>query len=147
MAISDVIKKKIGRELREWIFLGVRTGARQRVVHARRYWALGDTEQAITHMKIAVDTPHRIRAKIDTFIAAHGISLLQEAVALNGDVTLAEIDAELTTLENYAQGLVDAKNGGATWEEIAINIETSIELEARKWIFPLPENYVSVWSE
>lgn len=148
MAIADAVKKKIGREAVEWIYLGIRTGARRAVNEYRSLMAQGRTEEATNQIKRAVDMPHRARARIDYAIANYGGPALNEALTLAGTVTWSEINAELTILENYAQGLVDHVNiDGWTWDQVADNIEANVEHEADRWVFPIPPGYLDVWGE
>ena len=144
MAIDNVIKKKIGRELREWIFLGIRTGMRRGVAEYRQ-----DTVNNLNAIKRAIDLPHRARARIDEAIRVYGQQAIVDALASNnsGDVTIAEMNAELTILEAYAQDLVDRQTGGEDWDSLAIDIETNIELELMRWRFETPSGYKDIWSE
>jgi len=155
MAITDVVKKKIGRELKEWIFLGIRTGAR-RSVAAYRNELVSNPIVALNHLKRAVDLPNRARARINTWKEVYypgnnsgANSFLIECLTLaGGGVTLGEIDSELTTLENYCQNLVNQKNAETmSWDDVATSIESNVEWEALKWIFQLPEDYLDVWGE
>jgi hypothetical protein len=147
VAISNILKKKIGREIREWVMLGIRTGARRGVEQYRIEKARGNTEQAINLLKRAVDMPHRARARINHFIQLYGQPFLAECLTLEGDVTVAELNAELTTLENYCQRLVDRRNAGESWDSIAADIETNIENESIRWAFPFPPGYTDAWGE
>ena len=145
--ISNIIKKKIGREVREWIMLGIRTGARRAVEQYRSEMARGNAERAILSIKRAIDMPHRARTRIDYFISLYGQPLLVECLSLEGDVTIVELDTELTTLENYCQGLVDRKDSGESWNDLAADIESHVEKESDKWIFPFPPGYTDIWGE
>lgn len=147
MAISNIIKKKIGREIREWIMLGIRTGARRAVEVYYAEMARGNTAQAILSIKRAIDMPHRARARINHFISLYGQPLLVECLSMEGDVTVAELNTELTTLENYCQGLIDRKNRGESWDDLAADIESHVERESDKWVFPFPPGYTDIWGE
>jgi len=147
MAMSNILKKKIGREVREWIMLGIRTGARRSVADYRVLMVQGRTTEAENQIKRAIDMPHRARARINHFISLYGQPLLVECLALEGDVTVAELNAELTDLENYCQGLVDRRNGGESWDDLATDIESHVEHEALKWVFPFPPGYTDIWGE
>jgi hypothetical protein len=147
MAISDVLKKKIGKELREWLFLGVRTGARRGVNNYRQLVATGRMVEAELAIKRVIDLPHRTRARIDHFISLYGQPLLAECMALEGTTTLGELNVELTALENYAQNLVDRRNGGESWDDLATDIEGNVENESIKWLFPFPPGYTDIWGE
>lgn len=148
MAITDIKKKKIGRELTEWVFLGIRTGARRAVAEYREQTAAGNTELAVAHIKRAVDLPHRARARITQAVTTYGQPAIVECITAYDGVTLAEINAELTTLETYAQGLVDhVNNDGWTWDQVATDIEDKVANESAEWVFPLPAGYTDVWGE
>ena len=150
MAVSNIIKKKIGREMLEWVHLGVRTGMRRGVAEYRSLTAQGKTVEAVAQIKRAVDLPHRARARIVEAIAKYTQAFIVDCVstALPAGVTLAEIDADLTAQEAYAQTLVNHRlNDGWTWDQIATDIETNVELEITKWTFPYPAGYLDVWGE
>lgn len=150
MAVSNIIKKRIGRELLEWVHLGIRTGMRKGVADYRRLVADGRVVDAVYAIKRAVDLPHRARARINEAIAKYTQATLVECIglALPSGVTLAEINADLTTQETYAQGLVTHRLvDGWTWDQIATDIETNVELEEVRWQFPFPAGYLDVWGE
>ena len=151
--ISDAKKRKIGRELVDWIYLGIRTGAR-RSAQIYQQEKISNPTQAIAHIKRAVDMPNRARARINEWISVYdaengigtGQIFLGECLTLAGSVTLGEINAELTALEAQAQTVVDNVAGGWTWDQVASAIENQ-EWEAKDWAFPLPQGYVDVWGE
>ena len=147
MAISNILKEKIGRELRDWIFLGIRTGARRAVNDYRSLLANGRTQDAENSIKRAIDLPHRARARINYFISQYNQQFLGECLNLAGDATLSELDTELQILENYAQTLVDRRGQGESWDDLAGDIEANIENESTKWVFPFPPGYTDIWGE
>ena len=150
MPVSNIISKKVGRELLEWVHLGVRTGMRRAVADYRQRIAAGDTLNAVRAIKYAVNQPHMTRARINYAITIYGQQALVDAVtaALPGGVTLAEVNADLTAMENYAQGLVNHRNtDGWTWDQIATDIETNVELENVRWVFQVPPGYTSIWGD
>ena len=147
MAVTNIIKKKIARELVEWVFLGIRTGARRGVEEAERLMILGDNDSAILQLKRVIDLPNRAIARIDYFISLHGINILQDGLALYGGVTLVELNAELAILENYCRNLKDRKDGGESWISIVEDIKSNVEFESLKWVFPFPPDYVDIWGE
>jgi hypothetical protein len=147
MAITDIVMKKIAKELWEWIFLGIRTGMRRAIEEAESLIAQGKTTDAILSIKRAVDLPHRARERINYFIVQYGQQFLIDCLALEGDIMISELNTELTNLENYAANLVARKNGGESWTDITNDIKTNIENESMKWIFPLPPGYLDVWGE
>ena len=147
MAIGNIVKRKIGEQVRDWVYLGIRTGARFSIEQAELMMEQGKTEEAILQIKRAVDMPNRARARIDYFISQYGQPLLIECLTLAGDCTIAELNAELTTLENYAGNLVTRKNAGESWTDIAQDIKTNVEKESLKWVFPFPPGYTDVWGE
>lgn len=160
MAIADAKKRKVGQQLVEWIYLGIRTGARRSVGEYRKRLATGDSTGAIAHLKRAVDLPHRARTRVETRIASYNAengagaaeTYLQECLALFGAVTLSDLNTELTALESYAATLVAAApapygDGSMTWEQIASDIEANVRDESPDWIFPLPEQYTDIWGE
>jgi len=146
MAIINIKKRKIARELQEWIFLGIRTGARRSVAEYQEF-KVSDSERAINAIKRAVDLPRRARHRINEFIRVYGQQQLVDCIALYGDVTVAEINAELTTLENYCNNLYNRKIGGESWAAIALDIESNVSLESEEWVFRLPDNYTDIWGE
>jgi hypothetical protein len=147
MPVSNILKRKIGEQLNNWIYLGIRTGARKSI---EEYLTLKDIDpvRAESAIKRAIDMPHRARSRINQFIAAHTQAFLMECINLWGDATIAELNAELTMLENYAMGLHDRRiNGGESWDSLAADIMSHVEKESDKWAFPFPEGYRDVWGE
>lgn len=144
MAIDSIIKKRIGRELREHLLLGIRTGARRGV---EQYQRLKESEpdEALRQLKRAIDLPNRARARINEFIRLYGQPLLVECIAMSDGLTIIELNAELTALENYCKGLYDRRQLGEGWDSIAADIEANVEDESLKWIFPFPEGYTDIW--
>lgn len=150
----------IGRQLVDWIYLGVRTGARRSVAEYQARKA-ADEAAAIQALKRAVDMPHRARIRITKWItdynAQNGAGTAQTFLAQclslsSGGVTLAEINAEVASMEAYADTLVAAApaphgNGSMTWDQIAASIESTVPNEANDWVFPLPSGYLDVWGE
>ena len=147
MAISNILMKKIAKELREWIYLGIRTGARRSVQNYRTLLVNGRDAEAILEIKRAIDMPHRARGRINYFITLYGQPFLVSCMTLEGTETLGELNTELTALETYAQGLVDRKNLGETWDLLATDLESHLEDESIKWVFPFPPEYTDVWGE
>ena len=154
MAITDVRKRKIGNELIDWVYLGIRTGARRACVEYRQQVANGNTAAGILALKRGVDLPHRARVRITDAItrfggAAVAVPFLNECLVLTGTgVTVSALDSELTILENYAQGLVTKKNvQGQTWDQLASDIEAAVAYEGMDWLFPIPVGYVDIWGE
>lgn len=155
MAIVDARKKKIGRELKEWVYLGVRAGM-LRSASQYETQKIANLPAAIQQIKRAVDMPHRARTRVNYFIqrydAANGAgsaqALIVESLSLAGTVTLQEINSELTSLENYAQGLVDhVNNDGWSWDQVSADIQANVENEAWQWTFEIPPDYIDVWGE
>ncbi len=146
MAIGNIIKKKIGRELREWVYLGIKTGAR-RGVEAYEAQKVTNLPAAILQLKRAIDMAHRARARINYAISIHGLPLITEVVAFDGTTTISELNSALTTMENYFEGLVVRQQGGESWDSLAADIASQVEKESDKWTFPFPPNYTDIWSE
>ncbi len=149
MAVSAVIQKMVGEQLLEWIYLGVRTGMRAGVADYRRLTTAGQTANAQLAIERAVDLPHRARARVNQAITTYGLTPITNAVlAANSNVTVAEVNAELTSLETYATGLVNHRlNDAWTWNQIATDIETNVVNEIDQWVFPLPSGYLDVWGK
>jgi len=147
MPISEILLKKIGREIREWIFLGIKTGIRRAVADYRVHLST-NPDHAILCLKRAVDLPRRARIRIETAVAKFGITKLQAALATDGTVTITELNIAISTLETYATSLYNHyKNDAWTFEQIATDIESNIELESNQWDFPLPSGYRDIWGE
>jgi len=148
MAITDAKKRRIGRELVDWIHLGIRTGARRSVAEYQRL-KVSDRPQAIEHLTRAVNMPAKARARIDKWIsdydaingAGTGQVFIAECLTLAGSVTLGEINSDLTTLENQADTLITNNQSGGTLDEMAAAIESALEWEAKDWTFPIPETF------
>ena len=83
MAIADGKKKKIGRELVEWIHLGIEIGARQSVVEYHRY-KVSNPVEAEGHLLRAVSMPVRARARInarkDIYEANNGVNTFNDYI-------------------------------------------------------------------
>lgn len=152
MAIADAKRKKIGRELIEWIYLGIRTGARASVVE---YHGLKSTNpaRAEEHLLRAVNLPVRARARINEarrvyelrFGAGAFNTFIASCLTLAGTVTLAELNTELTALEANTATMKALKAGGATLDTIAAWIETNWDDEIQDWKFQMPAAYADSW--
>ena len=101
MAIGNIKNKKIGREFRERVFLGVRADMRRGV---SEYRSSGD----IASIKRAINKPLESRVRIDKAIADFTLPALEAALGKNnsGDATFDEINDEINDLLGYSQGLV-----------------------------------------
>jgi hypothetical protein len=147
MAINEIILKKVGRELREWIYLGVKVGMLKGV---SAYRSLQATDPIAAQLEIerAIDLPSRAKTRINTAITIYGLQTLVDALAASGGtVTISELNTELATLETYAAGLITRRLAGEAWDSLATDIETNIEDIQTKWVFPLPANYKDVWGK
>ena len=151
MAINDVKKRKIGEQLVDWIYLGVRTGAR-RLTEVYRNELASNPVLAKASLSAAVNKPRRARDRINEWIATYdaangagaAVIFLDECLTLFGVVTLAEINVELTDLESQAQTLFDNNTGGLTLDQIATAIENNMEWEAKDWVFPNSAGYADI---
>ena len=152
MAIADAKRKKIGRELIEWVYLGIRAGARHSVTEYHKYKAT-DPVLAEAHLLRAVNMPLRARVRVNEarrlyelrFGANTFNAFVTSCLSLAGTVTLAELNTALTTLENNTATLKAMKAGGSTNNEIAAWIETNWDDEVQEWVFPFPAGYVDSW--
>lgn len=151
MPINNVKKRKIGEQLSDWVYLGIRTGAR-RLTEQYRQTVATDPVTAKEYLSAAVNKPRRARDRINEWIATYdavngagsAVIFLGECLTLFGVVTLAEIDAELTVLEAQAQTLFDNNAGGWTLDQVATSIETNMEWEAKDWVFPNSVGYADI---
>jgi hypothetical protein len=152
MAIADARKRKIGNELVDWLYLGIRSGARSSVAEYERLKA-SDLALATEHLKRAVNMPLRARARLTETSRLYELengagtfnAFISECLTLAGSVTIAQLNTELTTLENYANDLLAQKTAGATLDAIAADITAALRDEAKDWAFPLPANYADQW--
>ena len=147
MAINEILLKRIGRELREWIYLGIRTGMRQGV---KDYYMLKmvDASASQSALERAVDLPRRARTRINTAITKYGQQIFIDALQFNGSTTLLDLNTELSLLEAYAQNLYDrCIKDNESLDSLAIDIETNIAEEINEWKFPLPEDYRDIWGK
>lgn len=151
MAIIDAKKRRIGRELVDWIYLGIRTGAR-RLVEEYRANVATNPAHAKALLSAAVNKPRRARDRINNWIANYdavngagaGQIYLGECLTLAGVVTLAQINTELTNLETQAQTLITNNQSGWTLEQVAAYIEANLEWEAKLWEFPNSAGYTDI---
>lgn len=157
MAASDVLKKKIGRELREWIYLGVRTGMRRCRTEYRAIVAT-DPDRAILIMRRCLDLPRRARLRILDFInnfatrypseGVTGTEYLRQCLLLNNSATISELNTELTTMEN---GCITLRNhiiaGTRTWAQVVTIVENNTEDESIRWIFKIPTGELDIWGD
>ena len=147
MAIGNAKKRKVGEQLTDWVYLGVRTGAR-RAVAVYRAEKTTDPDLAVAQIKHAVNIPHQAMARISKAVDDFGAPLLNECLALAGDVTLGEINTDLTAILAQTQTIVDhVNNDGWTWDQVATAIESGISHEAKDWVFLIPEDYIDIWGE
>lgn len=147
MPVSNIKKRKIAEELQNWIFLGIRTGISRGVDEYRQLMVAGKTDEAIKSIKRAIDLPHRSRARINEFIRVYSQAQLIDCLSRLNDCTIAEMNAELTILENYATNLYNRQIGGESWDSLATDIESHVDNESIEWIFPFPAGYVDLWGE
>lgn len=152
MAIGDAKKRRIGRELVDWVMLGIQTGAIRSVAEYRAL-AVPDPVKAKAQLTRAVNMPRRARARIDNWIedydaangAGAGQTFLVECLALAGSVTLGQLNSEVTRLETLAQTVIDNNNAGSlTLDQVATAIENNLQNEAQEWAFPLPAAYADL---
>jgi hypothetical protein len=147
MAISNMRKRKIAKELQEWIMLGIRAGMRS---GAQIYLKNKDInlDNAVLQIKRAIDLPRRARARIDYAILTYTQSRIVDCINYLGDMTAAEMNAELTSLQNYAMALYNRRvNNSESWDSLANDILTNMTNEQNEWTFPLPEDYKDIWGE
>jgi len=152
MPIEDAKKRRIGRELVDWIHLGIRTGARRSVANYRAEKIAGNQAKAIEQITRAVNMPRRARERINEWIRIYdlengtgaGQTFIVECLALAGSVTLAEINSDLTTLESQTTTLISNNQSGSTLDEMATIIENVLDDEAKQWQFPFPVGYEDI---
>jgi len=152
MAIADAKKRRIGRELVDWIHLGIRTGARRSVANYRQEKLNGNQALAIEQITRAVNMPNRARARINEWISVYdatngagaGQTFIASCLSLAGSVTLGEINSDLTSLENAASNLIANNQSGGTLDEMATALENALENEASLWQFPFPGGYTDI---
>jgi len=152
MAIADAKKRRIGRELVDWIHLGIRTGARRSVAAYRLEKASGNQLSAIEHITRAVNMPRRARERLNEWIRVYdlengvgaGQTFLSECLTLSGSVTLGNINGDLTTLENQTATLISNNQSGGTLDEMATIIENVLDNESNQWQFPFPDGYEDI---
>ena len=152
MPILDAKKHRIGRELVDWIHLGIRTGARRSVTAYRTEKANGNQAQAIESITRAVNMPRRAKERINEWIRVYDLAngsgaaqiFISECLTLAGSVTLGEINSDLTTLENQTNILIANNQSGGTLDEMATDLENALEDEASLWQFPFPGGYTDI---
>ena len=153
MPIADAKRKKIGRELIEWVYLGIRAGARHSVAeyHQVKTIALALAEQ---HLLRAVNMPIRARVRLNETRRVYEVrsgtntfnAFISSCLSFSGSVTIAELNAELTSLEANTATLKFMKASGSTNDEIAAWIETNWDNEIEEWQFRFPASYVDSWT-
>lgn len=152
MAIADAKRKKIGRELVEWIYLGIRAGARDSVA---QYNQLAATNPLLAeqHLLRAVNMPVRARARINearrVYELTNGVNtfnaFIGSCLSLAGTVTLAELNAELTSLEAQTAAWKTQHAQGATNAAIAASILSTWADDRSDWQFRIPTDYADTW--
>lgn len=153
MAIQSAKKRRIGNELIDWIYLGIRAGARDFV---RQYEAAKATRpvDAEKYLREAVNMPLLARARINearrVYELKNGVGTFNTQVAsclvLTGSgITLAEINTELTTMESEVATIKAARAGGSTLDQIAALVLATWEDERADWTFRVPDDYVALW--
>lgn len=109
---------------------------------ARDFKRTGD-ENAI---KRAIDMPHRTRERINYAISVYGQPELEACLLEAGTTTIAELNSELTTMEEYATGLYDRRTVNVeSWDSLADDILTNVQDEVIRWTFPFPPDYTDIW--
>jgi HD-like signal output (HDOD) protein len=148
MSIKDAKKRMIGRQLVDWIFLGVETGARKSVEEYRKN-KTSNPAMAKDFLTRAVNMPRRARLRIEAWISEYDTqhksgaaeTYLNECLHCCGSITLSEIMTELKALEAKTQSIIDNNASGATLDETAISIEQNLNWTAKEWEFLFPSDY------
>lgn len=153
MAIADAVKRKIGRELVEWIYLGVKAGARRSVSEYERLKAT-DTATAMAHLRRAVNMPTRARVRIDAardrYEARNGAgafpAFARSCLQLAGTITLTDLNSALADLEAEAAGWkAGFRAGTLSADEVAAQISAAWPDDSSEWTFPIPSSYDDQW--
>lgn len=156
MAISAARKQAIGRALASLI-----DDVSEQTLSIVKQYRSAEERMRPSLIKQAVDTPHRARAQIQAWMESHDAerspgaaqTFLSEClVAAGSTMTLAQINAALSSVEAKAQTLIDhVVNDGWTWDQVAAAIEAAIGWEEVKEFtymkLPIPDDYVTVWGE
>ena len=145
MAIENIIKRKIARELQEWIYLGIEDGMLRSAQEYKALMAAGRTTEAQAQIERAVDMPFRALARIEAMETQYTAKYLDECLALYGDCTLDELKSAIKEKQTYAKEqallVIDTKTDNAT---VADSITTAISSNAEKWTAPIPAAYKEV---
>ena len=155
MAINNIKKRKVGTVLAEGIIGGIRSGARMSVREYHNY-KVSDPTLAEGHLLRAVHMPVRARTRLnyksENYEAVHGVgtfnTYLGECLGIvygANNVTLGDLNSELTSLEADTATLKGMKTGGSTLDEIAAWIEANWDDERLEFNAPLPPDYSESW--
>lgn len=145
MAIENILKRKIARELQEWIFLGIDDGMIRSAQEYKSLIAQGRTSEAEGRLSRAVDMPFRALARIEAMEAQYTTVFIEDCLKLYGDCTLQELKDAIIEKQKYAKEraleFIDSKIDNVT---IADNITASISSNAQKWVAPIPSGYKEI---
>jgi len=145
MAIGDRLYKKMTGKAILWPFTQLRSGIIGGAIVYRRAVTAEEIAEGERQLERSLDLPQKLRATINAYIVKYGKQAVVDAIVTETDVTIAELKAELTTLEAYTQGLVDRRVGGESWDDICTDIEAYIvERESDRWDFRPPAR-TDVW--
>ena len=164
MALDAVVEKRMGRELIDHLVFQTRAALLRgagNYIKSMAVAAKAETDktlsvgviadiraQAIKSLKEEIDTPNRLRSRINEGIRVHGQQRIKNAfLAAGGDMTIAEFNADLASLETYADELVVRAKGGEALSLIAEDIQTNVADKVSEWNFPLPKIYKDIWSK
>jgi len=116
-------------------------GMKQGVVYYRN--AVAEGRDGLNLLKRAARLPYRREAAIQALITTYSAATINAALALVSNLTLADLNAELTPLKIYSDTLKDHYQiDGWTLDQIATDIENNRSDIDKDEAAPLPLGYI-----
>lgn len=145
MPIENIKMRRVARELREWIFLGINDGMVLSATDYKRFMAEGRTAEAENQLKRAADMPFRAIARIEAYEAQYTAEYLDKCLALYGDCTLAELKQAIKDMQPYAMERVKEIISATTDNVVAADaIIADVKANSSEWKFPIPATYKDI---
>ncbi len=154
--INSIIAKRWGKELVDWVYIGMREGM---ILNAKRYSAIkaqivskGGTDftEALKFLKAAISKPKETKERLQQAVTTYSKAEVDAAVRsyTGNTVTIDDLIADISECLSYAATLVTAyKTGAKTPDELALMIQTDVVSVSEKMTVPLPANYTDAFGE
>ena len=145
MAVMNITRRTAGAELFRLYDSVLADIYRQTMLYEQTKGT--NLPEAIEHLKNAITKPANIKNRILEWVAEYGAPELDNCIAMvTNQVTRAEINSELTSMETYCANLksqIDAQT--MTWDQASTNLREHFENILPKISYPFPAGYTDIW--